>query len=286
MPSLRFQTTTQEGLEKTITLQSTVSRCTATAKDLEALKKANSKTSIAFGTHSIDYETVSAVSQKSIFDADNADFREENEKQKKMKAGLTKVNFRIGNGENVDYSLISSLPEPTRELHEYTGILSPEVKNSIKKSSVYFGDNLPAYETTSQSFMKLTNCSDEFNRLRSQTDHLKREHRKQNFTFGTDHEPNWSSDYQRGYKTYTKEERINGKGQLSPKMLNNLRKSNLALTQMFSDENTCMASQSATVHNMDSLKGRDRKLEEEQTLKMKKELKKINFVLGCDPDYM
>jgi hypothetical protein len=37
------------------------------------------------------------------------------------------------------YECVSSLPNPTGHIHEYTGVLNTEVKEMIKRSNMYFG---------------------------------------------------------------------------------------------------------------------------------------------------
>lgn len=44
-----------------------------------------------------------------------------------------------------DYRQVSTLPDPSGHIHEYTGQLNTEVKNLIKKSNVYFGSDQPMY---------------------------------------------------------------------------------------------------------------------------------------------
>jgi hypothetical protein len=54
------------------------------------------------------------------------------------------VTFRLPVGaQEPDYTPVSTLPDPTGHISEYTGVLNNEVKGLIKKSNVYLGSEKP-----------------------------------------------------------------------------------------------------------------------------------------------
>ena len=62
------------------------------------------------------------------------------ERNRRLKAALTRTNFKFGEEAGI-YEQVSTLPDPTGHLHEYTGVLNTEVKNMIKRSNMYFGES-------------------------------------------------------------------------------------------------------------------------------------------------
>jgi len=198
-PSKRWQTTSSSSQADTAALGNNDRE--AMVLDLKNRKIQNSKTNISFGQEKINYISDAAENQQKILNSSNAaDRAEQFLRLKNMKAELTTTNFTLGDEipryESVNHSsmaIVESTDSPADRQ-----ALNARLKESIKKSSIHFGQEPVNYLSVSHQAMEYKGNQNSFDKMREDIKEMTTTLRKHNFSFG-DEPVAYESDYQAGY---------------------------------------------------------------------------------------
>lgn len=230
MPTKRFETTTESGLRAIVARRGELEDRGVIAQRLRKRKIANTKTSIVFGFDNDKWETDAMSRQKDILAAKPRDIAAERKQQHEMKMHLkfhTNISFG-GEGQPIDYTQDSKQADPTGHIHEYTGVLNKEVEKFIKQSSLYFGNDQPVYKSVAHEGMEYKGNNTEFDLIQATTAKLKKDLRACHYSLGED-KIEYTTDYQRGYQPYTKEQQESVRGSLAKEVKADLRKCHFEL---------------------------------------------------------
>lgn len=193
-PSKRWETTTQQALSSTASRLHEVENRSEMTKKLKERKIAN-RTSVVFGFDDMSYETDAMMRQKDILGAGKKEYVD----GKAMKKALTATHFVLGN-DDLDYVTqimdqerkFTTESAKVRDLQAQTGegttLKIP--KPTTRKSSCYFGSDVPSYRTTATDSMALSanalaELGDRSN-MRARAKELKAELSGHNFALGND----------------------------------------------------------------------------------------------------
>jgi len=143
----------------------------------------------------------SADSQQKILNSsNNAERLEQFLRLKSMKAELTTTNFTLGDEkpryETVNQSamvIVESTDTPADRQ-----ALNNKLKESIKKSSIHFGQEPVNYTSVAHQAMEYRGNQNSFDKMREDIKEMTTTLRKHNFSFG-DETVTYESDYQSGY---------------------------------------------------------------------------------------
>lgn len=121
------------------------------------------------------------------------------ERIKTMKAELTTTNFRLGDEiplyESVNHEAMARA-ETFKNAQRVA--MNKNVKEAVKKSSIYFGNEPVRYETVAHDAMKYKGNENDFSKLQREVNDMKITLSRHNFTLG-DEKVDYVSDYHRGY---------------------------------------------------------------------------------------
>jgi len=196
--------------------------------ELRKMKLALQKTSISFGKEKIDYVSDTMEKQQQCLVGFSKEERDSQKKRiKDMKvtysiasykrhfltirpsinppqAELTQTNFCLGD-EKPSYESVNTeamrLSEKAAALGRVQ--MNTELKEAVKKSSLHFGNERTVYKSVAQEGMEfiLRGTTNDFARIRDETNTLKTNLRRHNFSLGED-AVDYKSDSHRGYQNY------------------------------------------------------------------------------------
>ncbi len=130
---------------------------------------------------------------------------------KAMKAELTTTNFKLGDEIPV-YESINH--EAMAKAETFRGVqrvgMNSSLKEAVKKSSIYFGNEPVQYETVAHNAMQYRGNQNNFSALKEEVTNMKASLRKHNFSFG-DERVHYASDYHRGFSSIPREAYANAK---------------------------------------------------------------------------
>jgi hypothetical protein len=204
-----------------------------------------------------------------------------------MNLALRRTNFSFGS-EPVDYHQTSILPDPTGHVGEYTGVLNKEVERFIKQSNLYFGNAEPEFTSTAHVGMAGGVAGDnlnDFKKTRDLTNKLKKELRTHNFSLGDD-KVDYTTDHQRGFQPYTREQQQAVRGSLAKEVKADLRKCHFEFGHDEPVWETDVMASHWKVADQISKSGRNPGADKDKAKKLKAELQKTSFIIGDDPEYM
>jgi hypothetical protein len=165
-------------------------------------KMANTTTSISFGTDKLNYVSDAMSVQKHILQAHNdpTTRAKEADRVKDMKRELTQTSFTLG---DVQPEYESTNMESMRKTAEVTKTykkipFNKEAMMAIKRSSLHFGNEKVNYHTVMRDATAEKAGTNDFAALQAQTEELKKNLRKHNFTLG-DQKVLYESDYSSGF---------------------------------------------------------------------------------------
>lgn len=306
MPSLRFQTTTQNALKESASRWNEADTAFVMAQKRDTNDIENRRrTFISFGTNGNDYVTESSEQQQAILGAAAKNIHEESAELKKLKLRLTRENFTLGDkNSNMEYELTSTLPDPADQLHVFKGKLPPDIEKSFKSrgTSIFFGSDKVSYESMMRRAYTIQNGTKQFEELTLAANHLKRQNTSHNFSFQHHEVSDWTTDYRSRFVSYTPQQQTEVREvQTLEEMKRDLRMSHFSLAHSSpvpsssssslhrrddrADENK-MRTQMEAVHNMSVFTNRDAIMENRASALLVERLRKTNFVIGNDPDYM
>ena len=110
----------------------------------------------------------------------------------------TNISFG-GEGQPIDYTQDSKQADPTRHIHEYTGVLNKEVEKFIKQSSLYFGND-PRVQERGPRGHGIQGQRHRVRKIQATTAKLKKDQGVP-LLLGED-KIEYTTDYQRGYQPY------------------------------------------------------------------------------------
>ncbi|GMH56485.1 hypothetical protein TL16_g02145 [Triparma laevis f. inornata] len=288
MPTKRFDTTTESGLRAIVARRDELEPRSVIAERLKARKIANTKTSIVFGFDENEWQTDAQFRQKNILRAEKRDIAAEKKKMHDMKMHLkfhTNISFG-GEGEPIDYTQDSKMADPTGHIHEYTGVLNKQVEKFIKKSSLYFGNDMPIYKSSAHAGMESGvrgENNNDFQQTQEETAKLKKDLRACHYSLGDD-KIEYTTDHQRGYKAYTTKEMESVRGSLAQEVKADLRKCHFELGHdEVLWETDLMRTQ--RVSGAAATEGRDPAKDREHAKQLKSALQKTSFIIGDNEEY-
>jgi hypothetical protein len=288
--SHRWDTTLTKDLES-VAEQLKGSEYYDTNKRLETLrtrKLANTKTSISFGNHIINYVSDSHDNQISAGAVNTpAERLQQKAELKKMKAALTQTTFSLGDEVPV-YASIAREAMATSETDEFKNAgkvqMNDELKAAIKKSSLHFGNEKVLYETVQQDATKAREQTVDRDALKKEIAEMTAALRKHNFSFGEE-QVEYISDQTRGYGSVPKE--AYGQRQRAlPKIRETIQDSrschfSLGLDKVVYDTDTHRALRTVTGAPPKNLEAERQRLKE-----MKQALQRTSITIGDDEEYM
>ena len=286
-PSKRFQTTTESGLVAIVARRDELEPREVIAERMRQRKINNTKTSIVFGFDEDKWQTDAQARQQDILAAKPRDIAKERKEQHEMKMHLkfhTNISFG-GEGQPIDYTQDSKQHDPTGRIHEYTGVLNKEVEKFIKQSSLHFGNDKPIYRSVAHDGMVYKGNNNDFKQTQENTIKMKKELRATNFSFGND-KSEWSTDYERGYQPYTKEQQDSVRGSLAKEVKADLRKCHFEFGHDKPVWETDVMRSHWKIADDIAKSGRDPAKDREHANKLKVQLQKTSFVIGDDNEYM
>lgn len=276
-PGKRWQTTTHSALEEVASKIDPTTRGNV-VDDLRQRKIANNKTSILFGNESVNYHSLNMEQQQTITRGFDIKEREEQlQRNKDMKANLTKANFCLGD-EKVDYETTFQRGlKPINGKGTHMPIIKPKMNSSIN-----FGTERPDYTSVAHQAMTYRGNGNDFNKMKEEVVALKTHLRKHNFSLGEEH-VDYQSDYRRGFPPIASENYNHGDRKAAlKKVIEDTRKCHFSLGQDQVDyvSNTHRAQNIAPPSNAS-----DVFKQMEHARQMKQQLQKTSIVVGFDPEY-
>eukprot|EP00981_Chlorochromonas_danica_P013759 scaffold6837_cov171-Ochromonas_danica.AAC.6 len=224
------------------------------------------------------------------------------ERIKAMKTELTTTNFRLGDERpsylSVNHESMARVEQSRRQQQQQqsqqqstqsqSAQRSPrgtpsELKETIKKSSIYFGNEKPVYETVAQEAMRYRGTANNYNQLKEEVTHMTANLRKHNFTFGDD-TPLYETDYHRGY------------GSLPPQAYGQAKAKKESMKAVIEDSRAChfslgndrpdyLSNTHAALKTIEKHSANDVSKQIENAKQMKAALQKTSFVIGDDEEY-
>lgn len=278
----RFVTTTESGLAHVASKLHEMDSREAIAKDLRDRKLRNTKTNICFGYDALRYETDAMARQK---ECSNVHVDQPTPQElRQLKLGLTRTSFSLGH-EPVDYRTTSTLPYPVGEMKNYQGQLNTEVKNMIKKSSIYFGSDTvqmkPHSHLSFQDNSKNSNVN--FSKRKKEIAELTKQLRAHNFSFGNNKELKTTNYRDNFNRTYDIEDTSEQK-KIQKEIVKDLRACHFELGHDKTIWETDYQRQIKGVGQGRTMVEIQKELDNAKH--MKANLQKTNFVLGNEDDYM
>jgi len=280
-PGKRFITTTESGLAHVASKLHEMDSREAIAKDLKDRKLRNTKTNICFGYDRVKYESDAMARQKECANV-HVD-QPTPQELRQLKLGLTKTSFSLGHTPT-EYKKTSTLPYPVGDMKNYQGQLNTEVKNMIKKSSIYFGsDKVKMQPHSHHSFVKHENTNNNFKKRQEEIKELTKQLRAHNFSFGNS-KAIYDTDYRRTFnRTYDIEDTTEQK-KIQKEIVKDLRACHFELGHDKTLWETDYQRQIKGVGNGRTMT--EIQAELDNAKQMKAGLQKTNFVLGNEDDYM
>jgi len=280
-PSKRWITTTSSAMEDVASKIGEYDRGRM-VQDLKNRKLANTKTSILFGNESVEYLSDAHAQQKTAkagFDV--AERKAQLERNKIMKADLTRANFSLGD-EKVDYETTTKAGVRAAAEAELRCKTKPTVSIPAQKSSIDFGSEPPVYKSVAQEGMTYHGTTNDFAKMKSDVNALKTHLRRHQISMGDD-KVDYTSDYRRGYRDMPADTYMQGdrKKELQ-KVINETRACHFSLGDDKNEyiSNTHRAQQGASGSSPAEILASI-----EHAKKLKQQLQRTSFVVGFDPEY-
>ncbi|CAE7695219.1 unnamed protein product, partial [Symbiodinium microadriaticum] len=207
-PSKRWVTTTSSAMEDVAAKIGSYDRGRM-VQDLKTRKLANTKTSILFGNDSVEYMSDAHSQQKAAkagFDVEER--KAQLERNKVMKADLTRANFSLGD-EKVDYDTTTKSSVRAGTEARSLGQTKPTVSIPAQKSSIDFGSEKPTYKSVAQESMTYHGTTNDFSKMKADVNALKTHLRRHQISMGDD-AIEYTSDYRRGYQQLPAEAYVQG----------------------------------------------------------------------------
>lgn len=279
----RFVTTTESGLSYVASKLHEMDSREEIAKDLRDRKLRNTKTNICFGYNKVNYESDAMARQK---ECSNVHVDQPTPQElRQLKLGLTKTSFSLGH-DPITYKKTSTLPYPVGDMKNYQGQLNTEVKNMIKKSSIYFGsDNVKMKPHSHLSFVNMSKAgsNEEFSKRKQEIADLTKQLRAHNFSFGHNNDEK-TTNYRRNFnRTYDIEDTTEQK-KIQKEIVKDLRACHFELGHDKTHWETDYQRQIRGVGKGRTMVEIQQELDNAKA--MKKGLQRTNFVLGNEDDYM
>jgi hypothetical protein len=211
-PSKRWQTTMSAALDEVASqLKGSYDR-NGMVKQLNDRKIANTKTSINFGNEKVNYLSDAMDNQIRCQGYISPEERAaQKESIRAMKAELTTTNFRLGD-ETPLYESVNH--EAMARAETFRGVqrvaMNTNLKEAVKKSSIYFGNEPVAYSSVAHEAMEYKGNENNFSKLKQEVKEMKTTLTRHNFTFG-DEKVDYVSDYHRGYGSLPAESYVHDK---------------------------------------------------------------------------
>ena len=161
--------------------------------------------------------------------------------------------------------------------------MNADLKAAVKKSSLHFGNEQADYKSTMAECMTYREPTNDFASVKAQTELLKKELRKHNFTFG-DEKVRYQTDYASGYGAANPEHYKKGDERNEiKKQIEEIRKCHFSLgndnVEYISDMHRCMeVSANAPAHDVSAMLERARAL--------KAALQQTTITIGDDSEFM
>lgn len=286
--SERWKTTSESALLDVASQLSGQYDNASRVKNMKARKLQNNTTSINFGNEHINYISDAQENQlKCQGGATPAERARQRETIKKMKADLTVTNFCLGD-EVPDYSSVNSdaMAESDMWRGKNTRLsMNTELKAAIKKSSVHFGNEKVAYHTVGQDSMQFHGGTNDFKKLKEETEKLKTSLRTHNFVLG-DEKVLYQSDYQQGYGSLPAEA-YGISGNEKERIRNIIDDSRACHFSLGNDQplyESCNQFAAKTIVGKSAVG--DLQKQKEHSKKLKMELQRTSIVIGDDATYM
>ena len=283
----RWQTTMHSALNEVAeALEEEPQDLAGMALEMKNRKKANTTTSISFGTHQINYESDAMEEQKKILNGvPTAERMAQLERNNVMKKALTKTSFTLGD-EVPEYESIvhQEMRKTAKELEGYKKVsMNSDLKAAIKKSSLHFGNEKTYYRTVQTDAMQFHGNNNNFKQLNDEVKELKTQLRKHNFTFG-DESVKYETDYASGYGTMDVKHYANiGKErEVIREQIEEIRKCHFTLGQ------EKVEYKSDTQRSFETILGHeptDLKALLDNNAEMKKKLQQTTIEIGTDKEY-
>ena len=245
--------------------------------------------------------------QKLILNASNADKEAQKQRIKKMKADLTKTNFKMGDErDKTEYmstnqqGMLQVIQHPmdARERVEKKA-LNEAMKEAVKRSSLEFGTEKPVYESvmTGQMRRDVMGPGVDFQKRKDEISEMTNALRKHNFQIWADYSKEYNAgqyetDYNSGYGSLPKAAYMmahDHKDEINRHIADS-RSSHYSLDMPGYKEEYKSASHASMEKVYKSTLGTDtrqmRMDEQERARSMKANLTRTTFVLGDDNEYM
>lgn len=199
-PSKRWQTTMRSQLDEVAQQLQGNYNTNGRVQALRDRKLANTKTSISFGNDKPNYISDCHDNQRRCMGYVSPEERAtQADRIKTMKAELTTTNFRLGD-EIPHYESVNheSMARAEAFRNSKRVGMNTQLKEAVKKSSIYFGNEPVRYETVAHEAMLYKGNENDFSKLQKEVTDMKVTLSRHNFTLG-DEKIEYISDYHRGY---------------------------------------------------------------------------------------
>ncbi|CAM9967899.1 unnamed protein product, partial [Phaeothamnion confervicola] len=249
-------------------------------QQLQERKIHNTTTSICLGfAPKYSHETDAQARQKDILSA--PPHASELERNRRLKLALTRTNFSLDDGvtTTASWQRVSTMPDPTGHMSEYTGVLNEDVKNMIKKSNLFFGTT-PTNYTSTAAKSKVNVVVDE-----SPAVSCKPGPGKINIAFG-DEPPDYLTDYKRGFQYDSVAVKAGGQSALAREVKDDLRRTHFSLGNSPSVWETDARISQRTVLEHYGAGPAELAEQRQRNAALKKQLQSTNIQIGFDEDYM
>eukprot|EP01038_Epipyxis_sp_PR26KG_P013503 gene13503-18117_t len=283
-PSKRWQTTTQSSLEDVASKLAGNYDRAGLLKGLEDRKMKNNKTSINFGNEIVNYTSDAKEQQSRGVGGNSVEERmAQAARIKKMKADLTVTNFKLGD-EIPTYQSVNQLAMKAAEgfPNEPKVQLNTDLKETVKKSSIHFGNESVDYSTVQQSSMQYLGNQNNFAKLKDEVKQMTATLRKHNFSFG-DEKVSYQTDYNAGYSSVPMDAyRIGDRKKGMRAIIDDSRACHFSLGQ---DKVNYKSNAQQSMSSIDGFTATDASKSVEHAKAMKVALQKTSIVIGDDKEY-
>lgn len=258
-------------------------------KSLNDRKMANTITSINFGNDEVKYVSSSIESQANgAAPVSTADRASQVAAIKKMKGDLTVTNFTLGD-ENPVYDTTNRSAMAASAAAWSGGLsrnsLSQEVKDLVKKSSLFFGNESVAYRSSAHDAMQYRGTSQAYSALKDEVQKMSNTLRQHNFSMGEE-KVDYTSDYSRGFGSAPSREVYSSKGSSRAQLKSVIEDSRNCHFTFGAEKVDYLTNTQAGLRDVLSRKDEEKKKSTENAKKLKESLTKTSIIIGDDADYL
>lgn len=284
-PSKRWETTMRSQLDEVAQQLKGNYNTNGRVQALRDRKLANTKTSISFGNDKPTYISDCMDNQMRCMGFVSPEERaKQAERIKTMKAELTTTNFRLGDEiplyESVNHEAMARA-ETFKNAQRVA--MNKNVKEAVKKSSIYFGNEPVRYETVAHDAMKYKGNENDFSKLQREVNDMKITLSRHNFTLG-DEKVDYVSDYHRGYGSLPAEAYVHD-AKKRQEMQAVVLDSRAAHFSLGNDRPHYLSNTHSAMKIIEGQSAQDVSAQIARAKEMKAALQRTSIVIGDDADY-